>query len=278
MEFKQLTLMQKTDIKPLLRWAGSKKKLLPNLSLYWQNDQRYIEPFAGSARLFFHLKPSEAIISDQNEELITCYKIIREFPEEVHHKLSSFLNTKEDYYIIRALNPNELSEIERVARFIYLNRLCFNGLYRTNLKGEFNVPYGGYKTGSFPSVDDFGKISDALKSATIINGDFETIVKDNVKNGDFVYLDPPYAVANKRIFKQYGPTTFGTLDIERLFGLLEFINEKEATFILSYAYCEEMVPFVERWGGRTVLTQRNIAGFAGNRRKESEYLISNIDQ
>src|SRR5258708_7755717 len=139
---------------PFLRWAGSKRQLVKTLSSYWDDTfGRYVEPFAGSACLFFHVQPSRAILGDQNEELIATYKEIKCRPEYVAKRLRLLKKSKTTYYRIRKQSVRGLSSIEQAARFIYLNRCCFNGLYRTNLKGEFNVPYGGDGSGSIPSAE-----------------------------------------------------------------------------------------------------------------------------
>lgn len=194
----------------------------------------------------------------------------------MYHLTAKFTEDKETYYQIRKQEFESLNQIEQAARFIYLNRFCFNGLYRTNNKGEFNVPYGGLKSGKLPTKENFINISNLLKNVEIINTDFEDLILNRLEVNDFVYLDPPYAVKNKRIFKQYGPTNFGTNDMERLFLLLDYIDKKGAKFLLSYAYCEELQFLTSKWNSNIVTTQRNIAGFASNRRKEQEYLISNL--
>src|SRR5215471_9721752 len=133
---------------PFLRWAGSKRQLLPRLASYWNHSyKRYLEPFAGSARLFFHLCPKSAILGDINQELIHTYEQLIRAPDDVISRVFSWRQNKSAYYKIRSLIPETLDKSSRAARFIYLNRYCFNGLYRTNLRGDFNVPYGGLKTG-----------------------------------------------------------------------------------------------------------------------------------
>jgi len=122
------------QVKPFLRWAGSKKKLLPELSSYCQKVTRYIEPFAGSARLFFHLAPPCAILGDLNSDLVNCYNMIKTSPGEIFLLISEFLKDKETYYRIRSQKVESLSPLEQAVRFIYLNRYCFNGLYRTRSK------------------------------------------------------------------------------------------------------------------------------------------------
>jgi DNA adenine methylase len=262
--------------KPLLRWAGSKRKLLPVLSSYWDKSfKRYIEPFAGSACLYFALLPPDAVLTDINADLINAYQNIRLLPREVWQLITSLSPDKETYYSIRNLQHTELSPLERAVNFLYLNKLCFNGLYRTNSKGFFNVPYSGYKTGGFPSWESFLASAKALEAATIYQCDFATALENSVQ-GDFVYIDPPYAQKNVKIFSQYGPDSFGLNDLSRLAQLLDGMDRRGVKFIVSYAKSEEAVYFFDKWKSKTVTAQRNIAGFAKHRKIAEEVIFSNF--
>lgn len=265
--------------KPFLRWAGSKQKLIPHLQQYWGTGHaRYIEPFMGSAKLFFAISPEQAILSDANAFLVEVFNQVKKDPYPIFKILRSFKVSKTEYYKIRAIDPNTLGINQRVARFIYLNKLCFNGLYRTNLNGHFNVPFSGEN--SFDAAEEYEVLKKAAKKLTNVKiacSDFEKSVTNNVKPGDFVYLDPPYAVENRRIFRQYGPQTFGLDDLERLKYLLRYIDGKGAKFLLSYAYCREAIQIADEWLTEKRFTQRNIAGFSKYRRKAAEMLITNIE-
>lgn len=267
-----------SNTKAFLRWAGSKQKLVPQLSEYWGNGySRYLEPFMGSAKLFFSINTNEALLSDINKELVETFNQIKKSPLAVYNILKEYKVSKAEYYKVRSLNPNCLGANQRAARFIFLNKLCFNGLYRTNLKGDFNVPYSGQNKFDIESeYEAIKESSKKLKYAKIICGDFEQIIKQSVKSNDFVYLDPPYAVSNRRIFNQYGPQTFGINDLNRLSRLLSHIDKKGAFFLLSYAYCSEALEIFNTWNIKKKFTQRNIAGFSRHRRKAAELLISNI--
>jgi DNA adenine methylase len=157
---------------PLFRWAGSKRKLLgilqANVSPWYST---YIEPFAGSACLFFALQPAKSILGDFNAHLIQAYRMIALSPERVHETASRFPVQPAEYYRLRSLNPISLPPIERAARFLYLNRYCFNGVYRTNRAGQFNVPRGR-DTGAIPSLAAFMRGAVALRTATMVAGDF----------------------------------------------------------------------------------------------------------
>lgn len=270
-------LEKPASIAPFLRWAGSKRRLLPKLAPFWgDGHSRYVEPFAGSAALFFALQPARALLSDVNEDLIEVFALVRDSPELVYDALSSLPLGRDSFYRLRARNPRELTPLDRVSRFIFLNRFCFNGLYRTNATGEFNVPYAPTGTGTIPGRQQFLNTAALLRTAEFRPGDFDKILREEVRAGDFVYLDPPYAVANRRIFRQYGPQTFGLGDLERLGDLLEEIDRRRAMFVLSYAWCNEANLLVRGWRKRRVYTQRNIAGFARHRRMAAELIVTNI--
>lgn len=259
-----------------LRWAGSKKQIIPELLDYWSSGyNRYIEPFAGSASLFFAIGPESAILGDLNAELIETFAVVKSRPRALWKLLQSFRGGKKAYYSIRAQNPQGLAATQRVARFIYLNRFCFNGLYRTNLKGEFNVPYSPSKTGDLPTLDELLEFSGKLKSAEFVAGDF-AVTLSNVRKDDFVYLDPPYVVAGRRVFSEYGADCFSEADLGRLKDELIRINGLGAKFVVSYAQCSEAKEYFKNWPVKTVRIRRNIAGFAGARKRAYELLISNI--
>jgi DNA adenine methylase len=235
-----------------------------------------VEPFAGSAALFYAINPNEAILSDSNQELVRTFEQVRDNAARVYECLSELPLGRESFYRLRALDPHQLRSAERAARFIFLNRFCFNGLYRTNAKGHFNVPYAATKTGGLPPRSVFLRSAGLLAKANLYCGDFQRVLEVHVRKGDFVYLDPPYAVGNRRIFNQYGPHTFGLHDLERLRLILREIDQRKATFVLTYAWCREATTVFAEWGQRRVYTQRNIAGFAKHRRTAAELIVSNF--
>jgi DNA adenine methylase len=266
------------DARPLLRWAGSKRLIIPKLKAYWNDDyKRYLEPFAGSAQLFFSIDPKRAILSDTNADLVNTYRTIQESPLKVYRKLENLPKGKKNYYAIRSLDKAKMGIIEQAARFIYLNRFCFNGLYRTNNAGVFNVPYSGYKTGDIPSWESFSESALKLSKAKFVCSDFEKVLANNLREGDFVYLDPPYAVSNRRIFKQYNAQTFGLADLQRLSELTHHIDAIGANFVVSYAYCSEALNLFRDWNIQVISTQRYISGFGKFRKRAKELLVSNIE-
>ena len=181
-------------IAPLLKWPGGKRNLLHLiLPLVPSKFNRYFEPFFGGGALFFALRPRKAFISDKNAELIHAYSQVRDRPDAVIRELRRLPNSEEDYYKVRSSIPK--NEAARAARMIYLITLAFNGIYRVNLRGEFNVPYG-YKTHLDPCDGDrIRKASELLRGAIIKDQDFEEALRP-ASDGDLVYLDPPYTVAH----------------------------------------------------------------------------------
>jgi DNA adenine methylase len=265
------------DCTPFLRWAGSKRRLLPVLQTFWtRKHKRYVEPFAGSACLFFAIRPPKAILGDLNPELIATYIEVKYRIDAVLKELKTLRPAdREEYKRLREIDISTMTPPARAARLIYLNRYCFNGIYRTNLAGQFNVPYSGVRCGAVPGDDVFQKCSNRLRRARFVNGDFENVLK-YAEKGDLVYMDPPFAVRARRVFRQYDPSTFTSEDIGRLRGWMERLNAARINFVVSYAESDEADVLRRNFSYETVSVRRNIAGFAGHRTLTNELLISNI--
>src|SRR5579863_147595 len=265
------------DCAPFLRWAGSKRRLLPILQSFWtKRHERYVEPFAGSACLFFAIKPPKAILGDLNPELIATYIEVKYRIDAVLQELKKLSPLdKEEYLRLRSIDISTMTPSARAARFIYLNRFCFNGIYRTNLLGHFNVPYSGVRCGSVPEDNVFKKCSNRLRNARFVKGDFEKVLKQ-AQRGDLVYMDPPFAVRARRVFRQYDPSTFTSEDITRLRSWMERLNAKRINFVVSYAESDEADVLRKNFSYETVAVRRHIAGFAAHRAMTNELLISNI--
>jgi DNA adenine methylase len=262
--------------RPFLRWAGSKKQILPILSTYWDRSlfSRYVEPFVGSASLFFHITPDKALLGDINPNLILTYHYIKNDYLSVVKNLKTYSPTKEEYYRIRETNLENLDMASRAANFIYLNRYCFNGLYRTNRFGIFNVPYGAGRSGQIPSEEAIRNCSICLQNAELFSGDFEGVLIQ-AKLGDFVYLDPPFAIKSKRVFNQYNPSIFDHDSLIRLKHWLSRLDKLGVTFLVSYGESEEAYYLSEGFSTKKVSVRRSISGFSESRKKTTELLISN---
>jgi len=238
---------------------------------------RYVEPFLGSACFFFYVQPQQAVLADINADLIKTYGAVRNCTLDVASELCQLPVNKHTYYELRQIRSEAMSTPAAAARFIYLNRFCFNGLYRTNVHGDFNVPFAPIGTGRLPSAGQLSSCAELLKRASLYHADFEDTLA-LVQEGDFVYLDPPYAVRSRRVFRQYSPNDFGPDDLVRFCRQLRRIDTIGASFVASYADCAEGRDAFRRWHVRRVRTRRNIAGFAAHRRHVFELIATNIDE
>jgi len=262
-------------VRPFLKWAGSKRQILSTLSNYWTNEfDRYIEPFVGSGSLFFYLNPRQGILADINSDLMDTYKQIKHNVDGVSSELARMAKGKREYYRIRSLDTKHLSASQRAARFIYLNRLSFNGLYRTNQSGGFNVPFGGERAGSIPNKETLQLCSKALHRVQLLSGDFESALA-KARPGDFVYLDPPYSVKARRIFNEYDRSAFSSNELLRLRLWLDKLTDQGIVFLLSYAKSKEAQLLMEGYPKQEITVRRNIAGFSKHRRNAKEWLASN---
>lgn len=214
--------------RPILKWAGGKSQMLRELrSVMPSKYNRYIEPFVGGGALFFALGPQRAVIGDSNPELINLYKVVRDAPGEVAKLLAEFKNAKESFYEIRSLNFDSLEPEYAAARTIYLNRTCFNGLYRVNRDGQFNVPFGNYSRPVLRRDGELETASRLLKGSEVLLADYKVILKSHARAGDFVFLDPPYLPVSKYgDFKRYTKEQFHERDhvelaeeVHRLFAI-----------------------------------------------------------
>ncbi|WP_459575651.1 DNA adenine methylase [Cupriavidus sp. 8B] len=259
---------------PILRWAGSKRKVLSNLrGLSPASFQRYFEPFAGSAVLFFDLLPKSAVLGDLNPEVIATYTAIRDTPEEVCDYLYSVPKTREAYYTLRELTPETLTNTQRAARLVFLMKSCFNGVYRTNRQGRFNVPLGSHFF-SLPTRDDIYSASNFLAEVDLICGDFSTAI-NKAQSGDFVYLDPPYSDGNRFRGEYSYQGSFQSADQERLILACRDLTDRGVKVLLSFKECETLCHGLNDWSMRKINVTRSVAGFSHSRRLAREILACN---
>lgn len=223
------------QVSPFLKWAGGKRWLVKHASdLIPHFSGSYFEPFLGSGAIFFYLNPKRAFLSDQNSDLVDTYKAIQSDWKSVFVKLKEHhrKHNKEYYYLIRDSVP--VKPHTKAAKFIYLNRTCWNGLYRVNLSGKFNVPVGTKKN-VILDTDDFGAVSNYLSGATLVHGDFESNI-DKAGVGDFVFVDPPYTVKhNHNGFIKYNETLFSWEDQLRLKESIDRAVHRGAKVLVSNA-------------------------------------------
>lgn len=261
-----------------LRWAGSKRRSLSSLQpLVPASFTKYIEPFAGSACLAFALNPSQIALGDLNEKLIDFYIHLRDDPVEVFKSYSELSPDESTYYDVREKYNQSNSCVERAGQFLYLNRHCFNGIYRVNRSGAFNVPWGGREKRAKPlALAELTLASDMLRGAEIECADFQSFVDNHLCEGALVYLDPPYASDETRVFREYHVDSFATIDWPRLLQTLDLIQSAGAYFILSYAGDPALLADMERWRVGHLDVTRNIGGFRASRRRYREFIATNV--
>lgn len=261
----------------LLKWAGGKRWFVNRESCRFPVEyNRYIEPFLGGGAVFFYLEPHEAIISDVNEELINTYIAVRDDSESVYRnlKIHAKNHCREYFYQMREKNTRTLATA--AARMIYLNKTCFNGIYRVNKQGKFNVPYGTRDEISFEH-DELVKTSNILRNAQILCQDFEITI-DMAQEGDFLFCDPPYAVIDEENrFVGYNADVFSWKDQIRLANALERAKNRNVKIIMTNVDHEEVRHLYDNIDGfilDTVQRQCFISGTVGGRKAYQELIVT----
>ena len=282
-DIEQLSLLPESDdpnekASPFVKWAGGKRSVLKDISKHLPSDIRtYHEPFVGGGAVFFAFEHiiNKATLADLNEELVMAYHVIANDTDnlieallkhqENHHK-------KESYYIsVRKQNPAKLPLIDVVARFVYLNKTCFNGLYRVNKSGKFNVPKGNYKNPKICDTDNLKKVAKVLEKATILVGEFDRTVSP--QRGDFVYCDPPY----DGTFTKYQADGFEQADQKRLKQCIDKWVKNGVSVMVSNSNTKFIRNLYKDYHVHTVTAQRNISCNEEQRGSISEVLITNYE-
>ena len=263
-------------IKPFLKWAGGKRWLVQRYdNILPEKYDAYYEPFLGSGAIFFNVQPKRAILSDTNKELIETYLVIRDDWRSVLDRLLKHqeYHSTSYYYKIRATSPK--SPISRAARFIYLNRTCWNGLYRVNLKGIFNVPKGTKTTVVFPD-DNFEAIARVLKNCVIISEDFATVI-DRAKKNDLIYVDPPYTVKHyNNNFLKYNEKIFSWHDQIRLAKTLHEAHRRGVKITMSNADHECIKKLYNDFKEIHIISRYSVIAADSSKRKHTtELLVTN---
>ena len=256
--------------KPILKWAGGKTQLLGELcAKVPPRYGKYIEPFFGGGALFFALAPERAVLADSNPELINMYRAVAADAEQVIAHLEQYENTSEHFYEVRALDWEQLSPVEAAARTIFLNKTCFNGLYRVNQKGQFNVPFGRYKN---PKICDRAAILAAthvLSRAEIICGDYLDVLETHAAAGDLIFLDPPYLpISAYADFKRYTKERFYEEDHVRLAEMVARLHERGCYVILTNSNHPLVHELYARYPIEIIQTKRHISSNGKSRRGE----------
>lgn len=232
--------MSMGESKPFLRWAGSKRKLVPELRTFLPEDlinRGYREPFLGAGSLFFAVGPSDAVLSDANHHLIACYRHVRDNPSLVNTYLRRHagMTSKDYYYKVRSQYNRLGNSAAQAARFIYLNKTCFNGIFRVNKKDDFNVPYGFKEPPSLPSLDQLFIASRKLRNTQLDVASFEVALESS-SSTDFIYLDPPYPPLNgTSFFTHYTPERFGFQQHAALARIVRDLDKIGAEIMITNA-------------------------------------------
>jgi DNA adenine methylase len=281
--FPRVTVLEEIDqnyyspipTKPFLKWVGGKSQLLKELKKYFPtNFNKYIEPFLGGGAVFFNLIPETAIINDSNEELMNTYSVVKNNVEDLIDILSQYEHSEDFFYKLRKTQPKELSMLERAARTIYMNKTCFNGLYRVNKKGEFNVPFGKYTNPTICNTEILKSASLVLQNTAIECADYQTVLKKYAQKGDFIYIDPPYHPISKYSdFKRYTKEFFYEKDQIKLRDTIKELKDKGCTVITSNSYCEFILDLYKDFEIKIVEAKRCINKDATKRNEIKEIII-----
>lgn len=267
--------MKAPAAKPILKWAGGKTQMLGELMPRVPKTYgRYIEPFFGGGALFFSLKPDNAIIADSNPELINMYLQVAHHVDDVIECLQKYENTSEMFYEVRSLNWQTLPKAEAAARTIYLNKTCFNGLYRVNRNGQFNTPFGKYKNPKICDIDALSLASEALRKADILCGDYTLVLEHYAQPGDFVFLDPPYLpISENSDFKRYTKEQFYEDDHIELAKMIGTLHERGCYVILTNSNHPLVHQLYEQYKIEVIQTKRHISCH-GDTRKGEDVIVT----
>lgn len=269
------------EIPTIVKWAGGKSQLLKQFELFFPKKiDFYIEPFLGSGAVFFYIqrkyKPKKIILSDTNEELINAFIIVRDKVDALIERLKKHKeqHNKEYYYNIRALDSGGLTDIEKAARFIYLNKTCFNGLYRVNSKGKFNVPIGSYKNPGILKEDVLRAASKLLQDVKLKVMPFENVLDMTTKDA-FIYFDPPYHPLKKTSFTTYAKEVFLEEEQKKLAEVFKVLDKKGCKLMLSNSDTKFVRDLYAGFNIITVQAKRFINSKAEGRGAITEVVVRN---
>lgn len=277
--------MQDKFVAPILKWAGGKRQLLEEIFKYIPNKniRAYYEPFLGGGAVLFKMQPKRAIVNDTNSELINVYNVVKNDVYALINDLKKHENTADYYYKIREKDRAEgyrnLSDIERASRIIYLNKTCYNGLFRVNNHGEFNVPFGGYKNPNIINERTLLSVSKYLNknNITLLNTDFEEAVK-GIRKDSFVYFDPPYyPISDSSSFTGYTLKGFDSNDQIRLKKVCDRLNNRGIKFLLSNSSAPFIIDLYKDYKIEYVRANRNINSLGNKRGEIIEILVRNYE-
>jgi len=273
-------------VAPVVKWAGGKRQILDEITKYIPDEfSTYYEPFLGGGAVLFELQPEKAVVNDINQELMNIYQVIKENVDELIEDLKKHKNEREYFYKIRELDRDKerysrLSRVERASRFIYLNKTCYNGLFRVNKSGEFNAPFGNYKNPNIVNENTLRAVSEYFNRANIIFTcqDFEAALQ-SAEKGDFVYLDPPYdPVSETASFTEYDKGGFDRGEQIRLKKVCDKLNEKGIKFLLSNSATDFIMDLYKDYKIKIIKAKRAINSKPDRRGDVDEVLVMNYEQ
>jgi DNA adenine methylase len=273
-------------VSPFLKWVGGKRQIIPSIVALLPGDIKtcqYVEPFVGGGAVLFYLQPKKATVNDLNAELINVYRVIKNNPDALINDLKKHENKSAYFYAIRHLDRSQdyrsLSDIERASRIIYLNKTCFNGLYRVNSAGEFNSPFGNYKNPNIINEPVLRAVNKYLNSNAVelLNEDYETVL-DKAPQNAFVYLDPPYhPVSINSNFTGYVQGGWNMFDQVRLREACDKLNARGIRFLLSNSSAGFIKDQYKQYNISIVKASRVINSDGANRGEVEELLIRNYE-
>ncbi|WP_368490578.1 DNA adenine methylase [Clostridium sp. BJN0013] len=272
-------------VAPVVKWVGGKRQLLPELEKYIpENISTYYEPFVGGGAVLFHIQPEKAVVSDINEELINLYMVIKNNVEELIEDLKKHKNTSDYFYMIRELDRkadiySKLTKVERASRIHYLNKTCYNGLFRVNILGQFNSPFGNYKNPNIINEITIRAVNKYLNEAEIELKccDYGEILGDITK-GAFVYLDPPYdPVSSSANFTGYVKGRFNKDEQSRLKSVCDKLTSKGVRFLLSNSSTDFILNLYKDYNIEIIQAKRSVNSNGNKRGKVDEVLVRNYD-
>ena len=279
--------MKNKLVAPFLKWVGGKRQLIPSIVNNLPKNignLNYVEPFIGGGAVLFHLQPKNAILNDFNTELINVYSTIKNNLDELIEDLRKHKNESDYFYSIRGLDRNsdfsKLTDVERASRIIYLNKTCFNGLYRVNNAGEFNAPFGRYQNPNIVNEPTLKAVNKYLNANNIRfnSGDYEDVLKELDKNS-FVYLDPPYhPLSVNSNFTGYVQGGWNIYDQVRLRETCDILRSKGIKFLLSNSDSDFIKDQYKDYKITTVKAIRTINSDGEKRGEINEVLIKNYDE
>jgi DNA adenine methylase len=263
--------------RPFLKWAGGKSQLIQQYLPYFPTSYHtYYEPFLGGGAIFFHLLPQQAVLTDINPALVNVYECVRDRVEAMIELLKNHeqSHSLDHYYQTRSQQPT--SKLEQAARLIYLNKTCFNGLYRENAKGEFNVPMGKYKKPAVCQADLLRSVSQALSRVNLSIQSFDTVLH-HATDQDFVYFDPPYhPISITSSFTSYSRYAFGVAEQERLRDTFAQLAKRGVKVMLSNSDCPFIQDLYQDFMIHQILASRTINSNAQKRGKIAEVLVTSF--